>query len=73
VLNTTGIEATTTSVAHGGAWEEVRVGVRESFGLQILKERYAATGELGLLCHARVDVCMGRAAKMGRIIHLSAS
>jgi len=73
VLNSTQIDATTTSVAYGGSSEEVLIGVRESFGVQILRERYADTGEIGLLCHARVDVGMGRAAKMGRIINLSAS
>jgi len=43
-----------------GAWAELLLGVRTTFALQVLSERYADTGSIGLMCWWRGDVQLAR-------------
>lgn len=39
-----------------GNFNTVQYTMRESLNIGVLREAYVKTGEIGLLCHARVDV-----------------
>jgi HK97 family phage major capsid protein len=39
-----------------GAFDQFTFFIREGVSVQILKELYAGTGEIGFMCHTRVDV-----------------
>lgn len=41
-------------------WRELLVGIRTGFEIQVLRERYADTGSIGLLCWFRGDIVAAR-------------
>ena len=41
---------------HMGDFTGMHFLLRENVSIQLLRESYAGTGEIGFLCHARVDV-----------------
>jgi HK97 family phage major capsid protein len=43
-----------------GDWRELLIGVRTTFSIQVLHERYADTGSIGLLAWFRGDVLVTR-------------
>lgn len=51
---------TTTSDAFVGDWSNLMIGMRTSFELRILRELYAATGEIGFIGWLRADVQVAR-------------
>jgi HK97 family phage major capsid protein len=46
----------TTSQVFVGQWDQLVIGVRENMTLQILTEKYADTGQVGIIVHFRGDV-----------------
>ena len=48
--------ASDASEIYVGQWRELLVGMRTQFAVKPLNELYADTGEMGVLCYARVDV-----------------
>lgn len=54
--------ATTASDAFTGDWSQLLIGVRTGLQIQVLNERYADTGQIGLLCWWRGDVAVARPA-----------
>lgn len=52
-LTTTDAPAETVFVAD---WSHVWIGVREFFGFEVLRERFADTGEIGVVGHLRADI-----------------
>jgi HK97 family phage major capsid protein len=53
-----------------GNFSEVLVGIREQINSRPLIELYAATGEIGFVCHLRADVQVARPKAMGRLINV---
>lgn len=53
---------TNTSDAFVGDFRHLWVGIRESFGMQVLNEKYADTGEIAFVCHLRADIQVSRPA-----------
>ena len=60
--------ATDASTLFFGDWAQVWLGVRTSFRLEVLRERYADNLQLGFLAYVRADVALAQAAAMGRLI-----
>ncbi len=62
VLNTQtqGTASGTASDIFVGDWRELLVGIRTTFSVQVLNERYADTGSIGLLAWFRADVLVTR-------------
>jgi HK97 family phage major capsid protein len=48
------------SDAFVGKWDELIIGMRTQVGIQVLHERYADTGQIGLLGWMRADVLVAR-------------
>ena len=55
-----------------GDWSQVWIGVRTSFRLQTLQERYADNLQLGFLAYLRADIAIAQPAAMGRLIGITA-
>ena len=51
-----------------GAWNELMIGMRTNFRLQVLKERYADNLQLGFLAYIRFDIALAHAASLGRLV-----
>jgi HK97 family phage major capsid protein len=63
MLSTTGVPTnlgtgTDESLVFLGDFRTVQFGMRESLSIQLLREAYSSTGEIGFLCHARADVAV---------------
>ena len=57
---TQGTASGTASDIFVGDWSELVIGIRTSFSIQVLSERYADTGSIGLLAWFRGDVLVTR-------------
>ncbi len=49
---------TNESTIIAGAFQHLLIGVRENIRFVVLRERYAETGELALVCHLRADIAV---------------
>ncbi|BDU22037.1 phage major capsid protein [Dyella sp. GSA-30] len=63
LLPTTGVpvnlgDADNESLAFVGDFRVVQFGMREALSIQLLREAYSKTGEIGFLCHLRADVAV---------------
>ncbi|UGB39126.1 phage major capsid protein [Frateuria soli] len=63
MIPTTGVPTnlgtgTDESLVFLGDFRTVQFGMRESLSIQLLREAYSSTGEIGFLCHARADVAV---------------
>jgi HK97 family phage major capsid protein len=56
-----GTSGPVTSDAFVGDFSHLWIGVRESFAFEVLRERFADTGEYGFVAHLRADVQVSRA------------
>lgn len=59
-INLTVGGSTDCSEMYLGTFENLVFMLREAPSIQVLNELYAATGEIGFACHARVDVAVLR-------------
>lgn len=66
--NLTQGSASTASDVFVGDWTQMFVGVRTQLSIQVLRERYADTGEIGLLAWWRGDVMHTRASAFRTIV-----
>lgn len=57
-VNLTVGASTDCSEIYVGDFTKMIYGMRETLSIQLLDEAYALTGEIGFLCHARVDVAV---------------
>ena len=48
--------ATNAAAIYVGGFQMFTIYMRESVSIQLLKELYAETGEVGFICHTRLDV-----------------
>lgn len=55
-LPTTTIDGKGTGEIFTGAWENLHIGIRTSFEVRVLNERFADTGEVGFIGWLRADV-----------------
>ena len=67
-VNLTQGSATTASDAFTADWNQLLVGVRTALQIQVLTERYADTGQVGLLCWWRGDIAVARASAFAATI-----
>lgn len=51
-----------------GDWSQLMIGMREQISIRPLTERYADTGQIGLLCHARLDIQVQHAEAFCQIV-----
>lgn len=59
-VNLTQGTADTASDSFAADWTNLMIGIRHQFSVQVLQERYADTGQIGLLCWWRGDVQLAR-------------
>lgn len=55
-MNLTVGSSTDCSEIYVGDFGRMYFLIRENLSVQLLREHYSTTGEIGFLCHARVDV-----------------
>lgn len=60
--------ANNASTVYTGNFRELLIGVRTTLSIEVLKERYADLGQIGLIAWMRADVQAAHAASFARII-----
>lgn len=66
ITETQGSSSVASSIVFGD-YTQLMIGMREDINIRLLSELYAATGEVALLVHARMDVQLAHKASFSRL------
>ncbi len=60
--------ASDASTIYFGGWRQMIIGMRQRLRIEVLKERYMDTLQIGFIAHLRADIVLAQPKAFGRLI-----